>query len=124
MRASLVTILFLLVSFLVLAQEASVKTSVVEEEMEVRSALPNQMSEAESKTSVLAEEDEEEIINVASQDSGQGGALSLGQENEEERSVSTNPLTYYGYKEASSEVYDEIYNYYSLSYSKKLREWQ
>jgi hypothetical protein len=109
------------------AQEGSVKSSVVEEEMQVRSALPNRMSETGSKTSLVAEDekDKKEIINIASHDSGQdAAAASVDTENQEERSVSTKPLTYYGYKEASSEVYDEIYNYYSLSYPKESREWQ
>jgi hypothetical protein len=74
---------------------------------------------------VVSFEEKEAYLEVASEDTEQGGALSLGEDSEGDAlAVYTNKLTYFGYQEPDEEMYDEMYDYYSFSYPRKTREWR
>ena len=123
MKVSLAIVIMASLMFAVWAQEGAVKTSVVEEEMAIRSELPKTESEPE-RGSLLPEEEAEDLTTLAATSQQEDGASSVGQESQEELSVYTNPLTYYGYQESSQDTCEDIYNYYSLSSSGELREWE
>ena len=127
MKTSLILGIVLLFVFSAYGNEGTVETSPPLEEFDTTSFDPVEAAQGQEEEAVGFEE-EEAYLETASEDAEaqvQGGALSLGAEPQGDAlAVYTNKLTYFGYQEADEEMYDEIYNNYSLSYPGKRRDWQ
>jgi len=131
MRICLLLSIILLFAFSAVSDEQTVKTSPPEEEM-VTTSFDETKAAQEEQQEVASSEEDEAVFDMVSEEikeGERGTALSLDEEIEREAkedalTVYTNKLTYFGYQEPDEEMYDKMYDYYSLSYPRKASEWR